>query len=94
MFGGVSEFLLKTFLGLPDGEYDKTVVLQPKFPHKLRRAKGSALYDGKIVEVEWRRIKNTIRYKVFVTEGLNVSVVYGNDITQLQTGENEICVEL
>lgn len=94
MFGGVSEFLLKTFLGFPDGEYDKTVVLQPKFPRKLRRAKGSALYDGKIVEVEWRRIKNTIRYKVFVTEGLNVSVVYGNDVTQLQAGENEICVEM
>ena len=94
MFGAVAEFLPKTLLGFPDKERTNEVVLQPRFPRKLRYAEGSALYDGKPVEVRWKRTKNTIRYSVFVTYGLNVNVVYDGKTTMLNAGENELTIQL
>lgn len=94
MFGAVAEFLPKTLLGFPDKERTNEVVLQPRFPRKLRYAEGSALYDGKPVEVRWKRTKNTIRYSVFVTNGFNVSVVYDGKTTMLNAGENELTIQL
>ena len=90
MFGAVAEFLPKVLLGFPEYEYTTKVVLQPKFPRKLRHAEGSALYDGKVVRVEWKRQKNKIRVQIFVTDGLNVSVVYNGKSTSLHVGKNEI----
>ena len=94
MFGAVAEFLPKVLLGFPDKERTNEVVLQPRFPRKLRYAEGSALYDGKPVEVRWKRTKNTIRYSVFVTYGLNVNVVYDGKKTMLNAGENELTIQL
>ena len=94
MFGAVAEFLPKTLLGFPDKERTNEVVLRPRFPRKLRYAEGSALYDGKPVEVRWKRTKNTIRYSVFVTYGLNASVVYDGKTTMLNAGENELTLGL
>lgn len=94
MFGAVAEFLPKTLLGFPDKERTNEVVLQPCFPRKLRYAEGIALYDGKPVEVRWKRTKNTIRYSVFVTYGLNVNVVYDGKTTMLNAGENELTIQL
>ena len=94
MFGAVAEFLPKVLLGFPDKERTNEVVLKPRFPHKLRRAEGSATYDGKTVEVRWKRTKNAIRYRVFVTSGLDVSVVYDGKTTILSAGENELTIQL
>lgn len=94
MFGAVAEFLPKTLLGFPDKERTNEVVLRPRFPRKLRYAEGSALYDGKTVEVRWKRTKNAIRYRVFVTYGLDVSVVYDGKTTILSAGENELTIRL
>ena len=94
MFGAVAEFLPKTLLGFPDKERTNEVVLRPRFPRKLRYAEGSALYDGKTVEVRWKRTKNAIRYRVFVTYGLDVSVVYDGKTTILSAGENELTIQL
>lgn len=90
MFGAVAEFLPKVLLGFPEKEYTTNVVLRPVFPRKLRHADGSAMYDGKVVQVEWKRQKNNIRMQIFVTDGLNVSVVYNGKSTSLQVGKNEI----
>ena len=90
MFGAVAEFLPKVLLGFPEKEYTTNVVLRPVFPRKLRHADGSAMYDGKAVQVEWKRQKNNIRMQIFVTDGLNVSVVYNGKSTSLQVGKNEI----
>ena len=94
MFGAVAEFLPKTLLGFPDNERTNDVILKPRFPHKLRRAEGSATYDGKTVEVRWKKTKNAIRYRVFVTSGLNVSVVCDDKTTVLKLGENELTIQL
>ena len=94
MFGAVAEFLPKVLLGLPDKERTNEVVLRPRFPHKLRRAEGSATYDGKTVEVRWKKTKTAIRYRVFVTSGLNVSVVCDDKTTVLKPGENELTIQL
>lgn len=94
MFGAVAEFLPKVLLGFPDKERTNEVVLKPRFPRKLRYAEGSATYDGKTVEVRWKRTKNTIRYRVFVTSGLDVSVVYDGKTTILSAGENELTIQL
>ena len=94
MFGAVAEFLPKVLLGLPDKERTNEVVLRPRFPRKLSYAEGSALYDGKPVEVRWRKKNNTIRYKVFVANGLNVSVVCNGKTTVLSEGKNELTIQL
>ncbi len=94
MFGAVAEFLPKTLLGFPDNERTNDVILKPRFPHKLRRAEGSATYDGKTVEVRWKKTKTAIRYRVFVTSGLNVSVVCDDKTTVLKPGENELTIQL
>lgn len=94
MFGAVAEFLPKVLLGFPDKERTNEVVLKPRFPRKLRYAEGSATYDGKTVEVRWKRTKSTIRYRVFVTSGLDVSVVYDGKTTILSAGENELTIQL
>lgn len=94
MFGAVAEFLPKMLLGFPDNERTNDVILKPRFPHKLRRAEGSATYDGKTVEVRWKKTKNAIRYRVFVTSGLNVSVVCDDKTTVLKPGENELTIQL
>lgn len=94
MFGAVAEFLPKVLLGLPDKERTNEVVLQPRFPHKLNHAEGSALYDGKPVEVRWRKTNNTIRYRVFVANGLNVSVICNGKTTVLSEGKNELTIQL
>ncbi len=94
MFGAVAEFLPKVLLGLPDKERTNEVVLRPRFPHKLSHAEGSALYDGKPVEVRWRKTNNTIRYRVFVANGLNVSVICNGKTTVLSEGKNELTIQL
>ena len=94
MFGAVAEFLPKVLLGLPDKERTNEVVLRPRFPRKLSHAEGSALYDGKPVEVRWRKTNNTIRYRVFVANGLNVSVVCNGKTTVLSEGKNELTIQL
>ena len=94
MFGAVAEFLPKVLLGLPDKERTNEVVLRPRFPRKLSYAEGSALYDGKPVEVRWRKKNNTIRYRVFVANGLNVSVVCNGKTTVLSEGKNELTIQL
>ena len=94
MFGAVAEFLPKMLLGLPDKERTNEVVLRPRFPRKLSYAEGSALYDGKPVEVRWRKKNNTIRYRVFVAHGLNVSVVCNGKTTVLCEGKNELTIQL
>ena len=94
MFGAVAEFLPKVLLGLPDKERTNEVVLRPRFPRKLSHAEGSALYDGKPVEVRWRKTNNTIRYKVFVANGLNVSVICNGKTTVLSEGKNELTIQL
>ena len=94
MFGAVAEFLPKVLLGLPDKERTNEVVLRPRFPRKLSYAEGSALYDGKPVEVRWRKTKNTIRYRVFVANELNVSVVCNGKTTVLSEGKNELTIQL
>ena len=94
MFGAVAEFLPKVLLGLPDKERTNEVVLRPRFPRKLSYAEGSALYDGKPVEVRWRKKNNTIRYRVFVAHGLNVSVVCNGKTTVLCEGKNELTIQL
>lgn len=94
MFGAVAEFLPKVLLGLPDKERTNEVVLRPRFPRKLSYAEGSALYDGKPVEVRWRKTNNTIRYRVFVANGLNVSVVCNGKTTVLSEGKNELTIQL
>ena len=94
MFGAVAEFLPKMLLGFPDNERTNDVILKPRFPHKLRRAEGSATYDGKTVEVRWKKTKNAICYRVFVTSGLNVSVVCDDKTTVLKPGENELTIQL
>ena len=81
-------------LGLSDKERTNEVVLQPRFPHKLSHAEGSALYDGKPIEVRWRKTNNTIRYRVFVAKGLNVSVICNGKTTVLSEGENELTIQL
>ncbi len=94
MFGAVAEFLPKVLLGLPDKERTNEVVLRPRFPRKLSYAEGSALYDGKPVEVRWRKTNNTIRYRVFVANGLNVSVICNGKTTVLSEGKNELTIQL
>lgn len=94
MFGAVAEFLPKVLLGLPDKERTNEVVLRPRFPRKLSHAEGSALYDGKPVEVRWRKTNNTIRYRVFVANGLNVSVICNGKTTVLSEGKNELTIQL
>ena len=94
MFGAVAEFLPKVLLGLPDKERTNEVVLRPRFPRKLSYAEGSALYNGKPVEVRWRKKNNTIRYRVFVAHGLNVSVVCNGKTTVLCEGKNELTIQL
>ena len=94
MFGAVAEFLPKVLLGFQDKERTAEVVLKPQFPCKLRYAKGSTLYDGKTVKVEWRRHKNKVRYDVFVTEGLSVKVVFGGRTYTLTSGANSLTFEL
>lgn len=94
MFGAVAEFLPKVLLGLPDKERTNEVVLRPRFPRKLSYAEGSALYNGKPVEVRWRKKNNTIRYRVFVANGLNVSVVCNGKTTVLSEGKNELTIQL
>lgn len=94
MFGAVAEFLPKVLLGLPDKERTNEVVLRPRFPRKLSYAEGSALYNGKPVEVRWRKTNNTIRYRVFVANGLNVSVVCNGKTTVLSEGKNELTIQL
>ena len=94
MFGAVAEFLPKVLLGLSDKERTNEVVLQPRFPHKLSHAEGSALYDGKPIEVRWRKTNNTIRYRVFVANGLNVSVICNGKTTVLSEGKNELTIQL
>lgn len=94
MFGAVAEFLPKVLLGLPDKERTNEVVLRPRFPRKLSHAEGSALYDGKPVEVRWRKTNNTIHYRVFVANGLNVSVICNGKTTVLSEGKNELTIQL
>lgn len=94
MFGAVAEFLPKVLLGLPDKERTNEVVLRPRFPRKLRHAEGSALYAGKPVEVRWRKTNNTILYRVFVANGLNVSVICNGKTTVLSEGKNELTIQL
>lgn len=94
MFGAVAEFLPKVLLGLPDKERTNEVVLRPRFPRKLSHAEGSALYDGKPVKVRWRKTNNTIRYRVFVANGLNVSVICNGKTTVLSEGKNELTIQL
>lgn len=94
MFGAVAEFLPKVLLGLPDKERTNEVVLRPRFPRKLSYAEGSALYNGKPVEVRWRKTNNTIRYRVFVANGLNVSVICNGKTTVLSEGKNELTIQL
>lgn len=92
MFGAVAEFLPKVLLGFPEYEHTTKVVLQPEFPRKLRHAEGSTLYDGKVVHVEWKRQKKSIRIQIFVTNGLDVSLVCKGKTYFLHAGDNEIVI--
>ena len=90
MFGGVTEFLMHTLLGLPVSNVDTKIVLKPRFPSCVNQASGSTLIAGKKVKVFWQRKTSNIFWSCYIPKGIDAELQIGGKITKLKYGRNTI----